>query len=115
MVELTSLGKDEFVRILTEPKNALTVQYQKLLGVDNIELAFDKSGIERIAEIAVELNTSEEDIGARRLQGILENLIEEISFDVDGDAKKTVLVNKEFVDKNLSQTTKNLNLSKFIL
>lgn len=116
MVELTSLGKQEFVRILTEPKNALTEQYRKLLAVDNIDLRFDKSGIDEIAQIAVDLNNTEEDIGARRLQGILENLIEEISFDVDEvSPKKEVLVNAKFVEQNLSQASKNLNLNKYIL
>ncbi|HPG92570.1 MAG TPA: ATP-dependent protease ATPase subunit HslU, partial [Clostridia bacterium] len=116
VVELTSLGKDEFVRILTEPQNAITAQYQKLLSVDNIDLIFDKSGIEKIAEIAVDMNATMEDIGARRLQSILENLVETISFDADESSERvTVTVDEKFVVENLSQTAKTLNLNKYIL
>lgn len=116
LVELTSLGKDEFVRILTEPQNAITTQYQKLLAVDNIDLVFHESGIEEIAEIAVDMNATMEDIGARRLQSILENLVENISFDVDESSERVkIVVDDKFVKQNLSQTAKTLNLNKYIL
>lgn len=116
LVELTSLGKDEFIRILTEPRNAITTQYQKLLAVDNIDLVFHKSGIEEIAEIAVDMNATMEDIGARRLQSILENLVENISFDVDETSERIkIIVDDKFVKENLSQTAKTLNLNKYIL
>ncbi|HRX13439.1 MAG TPA: ATP-dependent protease ATPase subunit HslU [Eubacteriales bacterium] len=116
LVELTSLGKDEFIRILTEPQNAITTQYQKLLAVDNIDLVFHKSGIEEIAEIAVDMNATMEDIGARRLQSILENLVENISFDVDETSERVkIIVDDKFVKQNLSQTAKTLNLNKYIL
>ncbi|MDD4832732.1 MAG: AAA family ATPase, partial [Clostridia bacterium] len=116
LVELTSLGKDEFIRILTEPQNAITTQYQKLLAVDNIDLVFHKSGIEEIAEIAVDMNATMEDIGARRLQSILENLVENISFDVDETSERIkIIVDDKFVKENLSQTAKTLNLNKYIL
>lgn len=116
MVDLTSLGKDEFVRILTEPENAITVQYKKLLSVDNIDLEFVNTGIEEIANVAVDINSTQEDIGARRLQSILEHIIEEISFDVDEEGvTKKFVIDKEFVDKNMKQSTKSLNLKKYIL
>lgn len=70
VVELNSLNKEDFVKILTEPENAVTVQYQKLLAVDNIELCFTPDGIDEIAGVAVDLNTTQEDIGARRLQAL---------------------------------------------
>lgn len=116
MVELNSLSKDDFVRILTEPQNAITGQYKKLLGVDNITLDFTPEGIKEIAEISHDLNVTAEDIGARRLQGVLELLLNEVSFDVDGnDEEKVVVIDKEFVDKNLAKETKNFNIKKYIL
>ena len=116
MVELNSLSKDDFVRILTEPQNAITGQYKKLLGVDNITLDFTEEGIKEIAEISHDLNVTAEDIGARRLQGVLELLLNEVSFDVDGsDEEKVVVIDKEFVDKNLAKETKNFNIKKYIL
>ena len=116
MVELNSLTKDDFVRILTEPTNAITGQYKKLLAVDNIELEFAEDGIKEIAEISYELNTTSEDIGARRLQGVLELLLNDVSYNVDGSGEvKKVVVDKEFVDKNLAKETKNFNIKKYIL
>ncbi|MBR2029522.1 MAG: ATP-dependent protease ATPase subunit HslU, partial [Clostridia bacterium] len=106
LVELNSLSKDDFVRILTEPQNAITGQYQKLLGVDNIKLDFTPEGIKEIAEISYDLNVTAEDIGARRLQGVLELLLNDVSYEVDGsDEVKTVVIDKEFVDKNLAKET----------
>ncbi|MBR2302901.1 MAG: ATP-dependent protease ATPase subunit HslU [Clostridia bacterium] len=116
LVELNSLSKDDFVRILTEPQNAITGQYQKLLGVDNIKLDFTPEGIKEIAEISYDLNVTAEDIGARRLQGVLELLLNDVSYQVDGsDEIKTVVIDKEFVDKNLAKETKNFNIKKYIL
>ena len=116
LVELNRLSKEDFVRILTEPQNAITGQYQKLLGVDNIKLDFTPEGIKEIAEISHDLNVTAEDIGARRLQGVLELLLNDVSFEVDGsDEIKTVVIDKEFVDKNLAKETKNFNIKKYIL
>ena len=116
LVELNSLSKDDFVRILTEPQNAITGQYKKLLGVDNITLDFTEEGIKEIAEISHDLIVTAEDIGARRLQGVLELLLNDVSFDVDGsDEQKVVVIDKEFVDKNLAKETKNFNIKKYIL
>ncbi len=113
MVELDSLTKEDFVRILTEPQNAITGQYSKLLGVDNVKLEFTEDGIKEIAEIAYDLNVTAEDIGARRLQGVMELLLEDVSYDVGEE--KTVVVDKQFVDDNLAKETKNFNIKKYIL
>ena len=116
VVELNSLNKEDFVKILTEPENAVTVQYQKLLAVDNIELCFTPDGIYEIAGVAVDLNTTQEDIGARRLQALLEHLLEEVSFNVDnGGEKVKVTVDKKFVKDNLTKETIAQNLRKYIL
>ena len=113
MVELDSLTKEDFVRILTEPQNAITGQYSKLLGVDNVKLEFTEDGIREIAEIAYDLNVTAEDIGARRLQGVMELLLEDVSYDVGEE--KTVVIDKQFVDDNLAKETKNFNIKKYIL
>ena len=113
MVELDSLTKEDFVRILTEPQNAITGQYSKLLGVDNVKLEFTEDGIRDIAEIAYDLNVTAEDIGARRLQGVMELLLEDVSYDVGEE--KTVVIDKQFVDDNLAKETKNFNIKKYIL
>ena len=113
MVELDSLTKEDFVRILTEPQNAITGQYSKLLGVDNVKLEFTEDGIREIAEIAYDLNVTAEDIGARRLQGVMELLLEDVSYDVGEE--KTVVIDKQFVDDNLAKETKKFNIKKYIL
>ena len=113
MVELDSLTKEDFVRILTEPQNDITGQYSKLLGVDNVKLEFTEDGIREIAEIAYDLNVTAEDIGARRLQGVMELLLEDVSYDVGEE--KTVVIDKQFVDDNLAKETKNFNIKKYIL
>ena len=116
LVELSSLSKADFVRILTEPENAITGQYEKLLAIDNIKLKYTEDGINEIAEISHELNSTSEDIGARRLQGVLEHLLEDVSYNVpSGEKVKEVTIDKEFVRKNLAKETKNFNLRKYIL
>lgn len=116
-VELKSLKKEDFVRILTETENSLTFQYAKLLGVDNIDLKFDDSAIERIAEISVELNATSEDIGARRLHTVMEYLLEDISFNAGGGDYLTVTLNitKQYVDEHLSKLTGDRDLKKYVL
>ncbi|MBO5714120.1 MAG: ATP-dependent protease ATPase subunit HslU, partial [Clostridia bacterium] len=96
LVELKSLTKQDFIEILTTPRNAITVQYATLLGVDGIELSFTESAIEQIASIAEDMNASSEDIGARRLHTVVENLLEDVSFNADGTGRQ-VVVDKEFV------------------
>ena len=115
-VELQSLTKEDFVRILTETENSLTFQYSKLLSVDNIDLHFDEGAIERIAEVSVELNLTSEDIGARRLHTVMEYLLEDISFNAGGDYPMfTLNIDKKYVDEHLQKLTGDRNLKKYIL
>ena len=115
-VELHSLTKEDFVKILTETENSLTFQYGKLLGVDNIDLQFDEGAIERIAEVSVELNLTSEDIGARRLHTVMEYLLEDISFNAGGDYPMfTLHIDRKYVDEHLQKLTGDRNLKKYIL
>ena len=115
-VELKSLTKEDFIRILTETENSLTFQYKHLLGVDNIDLQFDEGAIERIAEVSEELNLTSEDIGARRLHTVMEYLLEDISFNAGGDYPKfTLQIDKNYVDEHLKKLTGDRNLKKYIL
>ena len=116
-VELKSLTKEDFVRILTETENSLTFQYGKLLSVDNIDLRFDSGAIERIAEIAVDLNATSEDIGARRLHTVMEYLLEDISFNAGGGDYPTftLTIDKKYVDEHLNKLTGDRNLKKYVL
>ncbi|MBR2441594.1 MAG: ATP-dependent protease ATPase subunit HslU [Clostridia bacterium] len=115
-VELHSLTKEDFVKILTETENSLTFQYGKLLSVDNIDLKFDEGAIERIAEVSVELNLTSEDIGARRLHTVMEYLLEDISFNAGGDYPMfTLHVDRKYVDEHLRKLTGDRNLKKYIL
>ncbi len=115
-VELKSLTKQDFVRILTETENSLTFQYAQLLKVDNIDLAFDEGAIERIAEVAVDMNATAEDIGARRLHTVMEYLLEDISFNAGGDYPTfTLQINRKYVDEHLQKLTGDRNLKKYVL
>ena len=115
-VELNSLTKEDFVRILTETENSLTFQYGKLLSVDNIDLQFDQGAIERIAEVSVELNLTSEDIGARRLHTVMEYLLEDISFNAGGDYPMfTLQIDRKYVDEHLQKLTNDRNLKKYVL
>ncbi|MBQ7923914.1 MAG: ATP-dependent protease ATPase subunit HslU [Clostridia bacterium] len=115
-VELKSLTKDDFVKILTETENSLTFQYAQLLGVDHIDLQFDAGAIERIAEVSVELNATSEDIGARRLHTVMEYLLEDISFNAGGDYPTfTLVIDRKYVDEHLQKLTGDRNLKKYVL
>ena len=115
-VELKSLTKDDFVKILTETENSLVFQYSKLLSVDHIDLQFDAGAIERIAEVSVELNATSEDIGARRLHTVMEYLLEDISFNAGGDYSTfTLNIDKKYVDEHLQKLTGDRNLKKYVL
>ena len=115
-VALKSLTKQDFVRILTETENSLVFQYSKLLSVDNIDLQFEQSAIERIAEISVELNATSEDIGARRLHTVMEYLLEDISFNASGDYPMfTLTIDEKYVDEHLARFTGDRNLKKYVL
>ena len=115
-VELQSLTKEDFVRILTETENSLVFQYSQLLSVDNINLEFDEGAIERIAEVSVEMNLTSEDIGARRLHTVMEYLLEDISFNAGGDYPTfTLLIDRKYVDEHLQKLTGDRNLKKYVL
>ena len=114
LVELQSLTKEDFIKILTTPKNALTVQYSTLLKVDGVNLSFTDDAISEIAEISVDMNATSEDIGARRLHTVMETLLEDVSFGADG-TEKEVLIDKEFVAKKLGVEKKTKDLKKYIL
>lgn len=115
-VELHSLTKEDFIRILTETENSLTFQYGMLLSVDNINLQFDEGAIERIAEVSVELNATSEDIGARRLHTVMEYLLEDISFNAGGDYPTfTLNIDRHYVDEHLQKLTGDRNLKKYVL
>ncbi len=114
LVELDSLGVDDFIKILTEPENAITQQYKKLLAVDNIDLSFTEDGIAEIANVAFDQNNTLEDIGARRLQSIMEHIVEDISYDIneEGEVRK-VVIDKDYVLNNFR--TESRNLKKYVL
>lgn len=115
-VELKSLNKEDFVNILTKPKNAITTQYATLLAVDNIQLEFTSDAIERIAELSAEINATSEDIGARRLHTVMENLVEDISFNAGDDIPLTkVAIDGKYVDEHLSSVIKQQSVEKYIL
>ena len=115
LVELQSLSKADFVEILTTPRNAITVQYATLLKVDGVELKFTDEAIDEIASVAEEMNATSEDIGARRLHTVMEELLEDVSFDADGLFAKEVVVDKKFVEEKLGAEHKSKDLKKYIL
>ena len=114
-VELESLSKSDFKRILTEPKNALTKQYTALLATEGVNIVFTEDAIDRMSEIAEELNARSENIGARRLHTIMEKVLEEISFDADEHEGETVNVDAKYVDEKLTGVVKDQDLSRYIL
>ena len=117
-VELKSLQKEDFEKILTEPQNALIKQYKALLKTEGLELEFQPEAIGRIAEMAFDVNEQSEDIGARRLHTLLEKLLEEISFDAPDmikEGKTAVSIDAAYVDERLKEIAKNRDLSQFIL
>ncbi len=114
LVELDSLSADDFVQILTVPANAITQQYKKLLAVDGIDLQFTDDGLREIANVAYDQNNTLEDIGARRLQGIMEHIVEDISYDISEEGeKKTVVIDRDYVLNNFR--TESRNLKKYVL
>ncbi len=114
-VELEPLTKDDLIRILTEPKNALIKQYYALLGTEGIELDFTQDGIEEIAATAVEVNDRTENIGARRLFTIVERLLEDVSFEAQDLPEKNVTIDAQYVKDHLQNIVKDQDLSRFIL
>jgi ATP-dependent HslUV protease ATP-binding subunit HslU len=114
-VELESLNKDDFVRILTEPKNALVKQYQNLLSTEGLDIQFSSDAIEEIATMAVEINTSSENIGARRLHTIMEKVMEDISYEASDLDNGQVKIDRAYVIKKIKDIIKDGDLSKYIL
>jgi ATP-dependent HslUV protease ATP-binding subunit HslU len=114
-VELESLGKDDFVRILTEPHNALIKQYTALLETEDVKLEFTEDAIDEIADIAVTVNEKTENIGARRLHTVIERLLEDISFDAPEMKDEKIVIDRQYVRKKLSDVVKDEDLSRYIL
>ncbi|GIW43619.1 MAG: ATP-dependent protease ATPase subunit HslU [Candidatus Binatia bacterium] len=114
-VELDPLTKEDFVRILTEPQNALLKQYVALLATENVKLSFTQDAVEEIAAIAAEVNRSTEDIGARRLHTVVERLLENLSFDAPELSGREVVIDAAYVREMLGEIVKNEDLSRYIL
>ena len=109
------MTSEDFKRILKEPDNSLIKQYKALLKTENVELEFTEDGINTIANIASEVNTSVENIGARRLHTIIERVLDEISFTATDKSGEKIVVDSNYINKNLGELTKVTDLSKFIL
>jgi len=114
-VELNALTSEDFKKILREPDNSLIKQYKALLKTEKINLEFTDDGIETIAELATEVNSSVENIGARRLHTIIEKVLDEISFTATDRSGEKIIIDKKYVQKNLGELVKDTDLSKFIL
>ena len=114
-VELDSLSMDDFVRILTEPQNALIIQYKALLDTEGIELLFEDSAVREIASMASDVNERTENIGARRLHTVMEKLLDEISYDAPDMTAKSVPITKKYVEEKLADILEDENLSRYIL
>jgi ATP-dependent HslUV protease ATP-binding subunit HslU len=114
-VELEALSQADLVRILAEPRNALTKQYAALLGAEGVELVFDQSGVEELARVASEMNSRMQNIGARRLHTVLEKVLEEVSFAAPELTDKTVRVDAKYVREKLEPVLRDEDLSRYIL
>ena len=114
-VELDALNSEDFKRILKEPDNSLIKQYKALLKTENVDLEFTEDGIDTIANIANEVNTTVENIGARRLHTIIERVLDEISFTATDRAGEKITINSDYINKNIGELVKDTDLSKFIL
>ena len=114
-VELNALNEDDFKRILKEPDNSLIKQYKALLKTEDVNLEFSDDGIDMLAKISAEVNSSVENIGARRLHTIIEKVLDDISFNATDKSGETITVDKKFVQDNLGNLVKDTDLSKFIL
>jgi ATP-dependent HslUV protease ATP-binding subunit HslU len=114
-VELRALTEDDFVRILTETDNALTLQYTALMGTEEVEVTFTDEGIKALAKIAADVNQSIENIGARRLYTVMERVFEELSFSAPDRTGEKIIVDGDFVEKNLGELTRSTDLSRYVL
>ncbi len=114
-VELNSLGQKEFIRILTEPRNALLLQYMALLRTENIDVIFEDDAVSEIARMAEEVNNNTENIGARRLHTLMERLLEDILFDAPDMQEQRIVIDKKYVEDKLKQIKDDEDLSRYIL
>ena len=114
-VELTALSKEDFVRILTEPKAALTRQYVELLATEGVGLEFTTDAVERLAEIAAQVNERQENIGARRLHTVLERLLDTLSYEAPDRDGQSVTIDRAYVDQHLGELVQDPDLSRYIL
>jgi ATP-dependent HslUV protease ATP-binding subunit HslU len=114
-VELKALTQEDFVRILSSTRANLTEQYQALLGTEGVTIEFADDGIEALARIAAEVNEAVENIGARRLQTVMEKLLEDVSFDAEDRSGQSLLIDAAFVEKQLSSIARNADLSRYVL
>ena len=114
-VELQALGKEEFVRILTEPRGALVKQYTALLATEGLELSFEPGAVDRVAELATLVNERAENIGARRLHTVMEKLLDEISFEAPDMAETSITIDAAYVDRMLAEIVKDEDLTRYIL
>ena len=114
-VELSALTQEDFVRILSQTRASLTQQYQALLGTEGVTITFTDDGIEALARIAAEVNEAVENIGARRLQTVMEKLLEDVSFEAEDRGGETLVVDSDFVDKQLAGIARNADLSRYVL
>jgi ATP-dependent HslUV protease ATP-binding subunit HslU len=114
-VELAALSKDDFIRILTEPKAALTKQYVELLKTEGVELEFSTDAVDRLAEIAAQVNERQENIGARRLHTVLERLLDTLSYEAPDRDGQAVSIDRDYVDSHLGELVKDPDLSRYIL
>ena len=114
-VELSALTQEDFVRILSQTRASLTQQYQALLGTEGVTITFADDGIEALARIAAEVNEAVENIGARRLQTVMEKLLEDVSFEAEDRSGESLVIDRAFVEKQLSGIAKNADLSRYVL
>ena len=114
-VSLKALTQDDFKRILTEPKYSLIKQYEALLGTEDVKINFTGCGIDAIATLAVDINSTIENIGARRLHTILERVLEDVSFTAADKSGESVTIDADYVKNNVNELSKDTDLSKFIL
>jgi ATP-dependent HslUV protease ATP-binding subunit HslU len=114
-VELTPLGREDFVRILTEPQNALIKQYRALLETEGVKVTFADDAIEEVASIAVTVNDRTENIGARRLHTVMERLLDQVSFEAPELSGQDILIDAHYVRDKLADIVKDEDLSRYIL
>jgi len=114
-VELNALSRDDMRRILTEPEASLIKQYVALLATEGVTLQFGDDAIDALADVAVAVNSSVENIGARRLQTVMERVLDEVSFTAPDKSGETIVIDAEYVQKHVGDLAKNADLSRFIL